>query len=940
MCGTTVAEMLSVRILGPVEVERDGERLPPLSTRTRTLLAALALEAGRVISRDRLVELVWGEDPPDSIGTQVAIQVSKLRKQLGATSIETVGRGYRLNVEIVDVDAGLAEGLLERARELQRPDLFREALRMWRGPVCDGAQGDAMTPATQRLEELFLASVEEWAALQLDTAGEAEVVTVLPELTARHPLRERLRALLMEALWRCDRRADALALYDEGRQVLIDQLGLDPAPELSGLQQRILQHDAVAVVAPPGGDPPTVVPRQLPMDLPRVAGRAREIEAVRSVIDGTESGAVIALHGIGGVGKTTLAVHLGHRLEERFPDGQVFLDLRGYGPHDPADAATALGMLLRTFGVPDAAIPDSEAERAALFRSVVAGRRTLVVLDNARDSMQVRPLLPGGSSVVLVTSRSQLRSLTVREGAHRIAIDPLSTDGAIQLLQGRGTGTSREQWELSEMAELAHLCGHLPVALSVAAERASRYPDRPLAELNAELRAGLATLDVLTAWRDDPHTSVQAVLAWSYDALEPEEAQMFLLLALHPPQYYDRYIAAALAGVDLNEAAGRLDRLVDANLLSEPRPGHFAMHDLVHAFAASSSAGLAATDRDDAARRMRGYYVHTMIGGRDLTNAASVALDTGELPPRTPVQTFESEDEVFRWTVGNWVVLGQVLQDAIADRDHVAVYRLAALVASLGAEEGRLDQLRDLVELAARHGHAGGVRTANIYRCDRLGLLAWRADHPEEALELFERSYELCLDLGEKSLAADSLMHQGMALARLGRVEESVARCEESLSQRIALGLPTARTLNNVAMAYLSAHRYDDAMTATDRALAECRSEDRVMEEAIVLDTRGLVRGSAGDHAGAVADFARAGELFAGLGNHLNNAMVARHLGDEQALLGDLRAARASWRRALDILTDLGASDGVHVTREELVQRLAEVDASLDAAASERLATQ
>lgn len=922
--------MLSVRLLGPVEVERDGERLPSPSRRTRTLLAALALMGGRVVSRDRLVEVVWGEDPPESIGTQVAIQVSKLRKQLGAASIETVGRGYRLNAEAVEVDVAIAERLLERARELQRPDLFREALRMWRGPVCDDAHSDEMAPAVQRLEELFLASVEEWAALLLDTGGEADVVTVLPELTARHPLRERLRALLMEALWRCERRADALALYDEGRHVLVDELGLDPGPELTGIQQRILQYDAVTVAAPAAADSAITVPRQLPMDLHHIAGRDREIKAVETILDGAESGAVIALHGTGGVGKTTLAVHLGHRLDDRFPDGQVFVNLRGYGPHDPTDAGPALGLLLRTCGLPDATIPDDEAGRAALFRNIVAGRRILVVLDNARDSMQVRPLLPGGASVVLVTSRSQLRSLAAREGAHRIAIDPLTTDGAIQLLQSRWSGTS---WEQSEVAELAQLCGHLPVALSVAAERASRYPDRPLAELNAELRDGLATLDVLTAWEDDPHTSVQAVLAWSYDALGADEARMFLLLGLHPPQYYDRYVAAGLAAVDLGEAARLLDRLVDAHLLAEPRPGHFEMHDLVHAYALSSVAAgrLTATDRDDAARRMRAYYIHTMVGGRYRAKADNLPLDVGELPSDTPIQTFEREEEVSRWTADNWLVFGEVLQDAIADRDHAAVYRLAALLSSLGADRGRLEQIRELVDLAAWHGRAAGVRTADADCCQRMGLLAWRAGRQTAALELFERAHVLSRELGDAPRAAFALMHQGMALVRLGRVEEAIERYEESLTQRVALGMPTALTLNNLALSYLAAHRYPDAMAAADRSLEEFRSEGRIREQAQVLDTRGSVRSGSGDHVGAAADFAEAADLFAHLGTSLNTAIVASHLGDEQALLGDLRAARASWERALEVMTDLGASDGVHITRDELVQRITDVDASLDA---------
>jgi DNA-binding SARP family transcriptional activator/tetratricopeptide (TPR) repeat protein len=920
--------MLSVRLLGPLEVERDGERLPSPSRRTRTLLAALALMGGRVVSRDRLVEVVWGDDPPESIGTQVAIQVSKLRKQLGAASIETVGRGYRLNAEAVEVDVAIAERLLERAREQQRPDLFREAQRMWRGPVCDDAHSDEMAPAVQRLEELFLASVEEWAALLLDTGGEADVVTVLPELTARHPLRERLRALLMEALWRCERRGDALALYDEGRHVLAEELGLDPGSELTGLQQRILQDDAAPELAPAVADSRIAVPRQLPTDLSHVVGRDREIKAVEGVLDGTESGAVIALHGTGGVGKTTLAVHLGHRLEDRFPDGQVFLNLRGYGPHEPTDAATALGLLLGAFGVPNATIPDDESDRAALFRVTVAGRRALIVLDNARDSMQVRALLPGGSSVVLVTSRSQLRSLTAREGAHRVAIDPLTTDGAVELLQGRGSGAV---WEQAEVAELARLCGHLPVALSVAAERASRYPDRPLAELNAELRDGLATLDVLTAWENDPHTSVRAVVTWSYEALEPDEARMFLLLGLHPSQYYDRYVAAALAAVDLSEAARLLDKLVDANLLAEPRPGELAMHDLVHAYAVLSGGGLTAIDRDDAARRLRAYYIHTMVGGRDRAKADNLPLDIGELPSETPIQTFESEGEVSRWTVDNWVLLGEVLQDAIADRDHGAVYRLAALLSSLDADRGRVEQMRDLVDLAAWHGRAGGVWAADADCCQRLGLLAWRAGRPTAALELFERSQVLCRELGDAPRVAFSLMHQGMALVRLGRVEEAIERYEESLAQRVALRMPTALTLNNLAMSYLAAHRYTDAMAAADRSLEEFRSEGRIREQAQVLDTRGSVRSGSGDHVGAAADFAEAADLFAHLGTSFNTAIVASHLGDEQALLGDLRAARASWERALEVMTDLGASDGVHLTRDGLVQRINDIDASLDA---------
>lgn len=941
--------MLHVRILGAVEAASEGETISLGGARTRLVLAMLALSIGQVVSRDRLVDALWESDPPDSATTQVAIHVSRLRKALGhPEAIETVGQGYRLMADGVAVDAVVAERTLREARESQRVELFSQALAMWRGPVLDGVYSPAIRPAAQRLEDLYLASVEDWSAAELDRGGERAVLEVLPEVVARNPLREGLRARLMEALWRGGRRADALASYDEGRRALADELGLDPGEELAGLLRRILQDEApsgrrhaadddeTSVIDRPGsarGGRAAEVPRQLPMDVPHFAGRADDVSMLLSLVGADDRpGVVVGLHGPGGVGKTALAVHVAHQVADRFPDGQLFLNLHGYGTADPVNTSTALGSLLRSFGVPEAEIPPGEDDRSRKWRSVLAGRRILMVLDNARDSFQVRPLLPAGAATVLVTSRSQLRSLATREGAQRVHVQEMTRSEAVDLLQSRQSTQTRHTgtWAEPDVAELARLCGHLPVALAVAAERANRYPDRPLSELNAELRDSHTALDTLTAWEDDPATSVRAVMSWSYDALDAEAARMFRLMGLHPHHTMDADTAAALAGLDVSEAARLLDPLVESHLSGEPRPGEYEMHDLVHAFAARlAHSQVGDPERDEAVARMRAMYVHT-IG-----NAASPFLRRPSMVPLPPLPsgvtpiTFDDKQQTSRWFRDNERRLWAVLGEARECGDHTNVLTLEVFMAVLLIDHGRTHEGLEMNRSAVVHAGLAGDPEAEAPCIFRLGVALWKSGDSTAAHAQFIEAHKGYDRLGNREAALRALMAIGMMLGELDRHDEAVRALEAAVdsarSHRLIMTNTHTELLSNLAWVFVLAGRAREALVPAEEAVSAARREGEALIESVALDTIGLAHLQLEAPLEALRAFDRSLERDRVWPN-IRHPYLYLNRGLAQRALGHKEQARDTWLRATEMMDELELRDSARISRSVLRDLLRELD--------------
>jgi DNA-binding SARP family transcriptional activator len=554
---------LTVRVLGPLEVWVGGRRVGLTSGRLRTVLAVLAMAAGGPVSVERLGVALWGEDAPGSARRVVQTYLARLRAALGAGVVGTGPAGYSLRVEPDQVDAvwfvqqlDLAGGAPDRSVER---GLLDRALALWRGDPFEGVASAWLEQfEAPRLQERYLAAVERRADLDLAAGRAGQLVPRLRELAAQHPLRETLWARLLRALGQSGRQAEALERYEAIRSHLAEELGSDPGAPLRQIYADLLAGqpppaDTDPVVAGPASPAGSVVPRQLPADIVGFAGRAAALKALHDLVpDGeaaTASAVVIsAIAGTAGVGKTALAVHWAHQVADRFPAGQLYVNLRGFGPSgrtmEPAEAVRGF---LDALGVPRQRIPPEFEAQVGLYRSLLADKRMLILLDNARDADQVRPLIPGTPGcLVVVTSRNQLTGLVASETARPLLLDLLDLDEARQLLAGR-LGTDRITTEPDAADEIIHRCARLPLALAIVAAHAATRPEWPLAAAAGQLRDAQAGLDAFTG--ADPATNIRAVFSWSYQSLTPAAATLFRQLGLHPGPDLTTPAAASLAAL-------------------------------------------------------------------------------------------------------------------------------------------------------------------------------------------------------------------------------------------------------------------------------------------------------------------------------------------------------------------------------------------------------
>ncbi|MFI1364229.1 AfsR/SARP family transcriptional regulator [Streptomyces griseochromogenes] len=598
---------IGVRLLGSLEVTYGALRLTVPAGRPQALLATLSVRHGELVTVDEIAARLWDDDPPGAARTTVRGHVKRLRKVLdsaqpGADSVIDGGRGgYRLSAGRTEVDVTEFRRLMREATGPGLPagpeaEVLDRALALWRGPVLAGIDA----PALQRdevppLEELRLRAVHRRVAIGIDEEDPGDHIPLLRRTLARDPLQERFWAQLILALYRSGRPAEALREYDRCRRLLGDRLGVDPGPELAGLHQKILTGSpdlaapprrvrrtasvrttpvAAPVAASPGGRP---VPRQLPSCDTHFVGRDAELGALDDVLlpqggpHAADAGRVLLLDGPAGVGKTALAVHWANRRRDRFPDGQLYLDLDGFSTGRPMHPDDALQALLMGLGAAADRLPSRTWERGALLRTALADRRVLLVLDNVRSPEQVRPLLPGAAGTALITSRSRLRSLVVRGGAHRLTLDPLGPSAATALLGelladglgGRGGPVAPEV-----LRELGELCGGLPLALRILAEQGRHRPDVTLPRLAARLRGGRGAQDVFRLGEDS--TDLRTVMSWSLRDLTEGAARLHEALEVRASGATTSVgpaDAAAVLGVPRHTAARLLDELVQVHLL-------------------------------------------------------------------------------------------------------------------------------------------------------------------------------------------------------------------------------------------------------------------------------------------------------------------------------------------------------------------------------------
>ncbi|MGH3157312.1 MAG: BTAD domain-containing putative transcriptional regulator, partial [Streptosporangiaceae bacterium] len=618
-------------LLGPLLV-RSGPVVVAPPGKQRAVLAALLLNVGRVVSVDELTDTLWGHNPPPSARVTTQNHVMRLRKTLGhpaGSRVSTQPPGYQIRVDDGELDITRFEAHLAAARVAARASAWetaaaqaRAGLALWRGEPLADVESEALARRElPRLGELRLLAVETRIDADLHLGRHGEVIAELRQLAITEPLREQLHALLMLALYRDGRLADALAAYQRARDVLVTELGVEPGPRLRRLHQQVLAADPELTATAPAArivnNSERTVPRQLPACVPHFAGRAKELAALNRLLDqnGTQAVVISAIGGTAGVGKTALAIHWAHQVVQRFPDGQLYVNLRGYDPGQPMPAADALAGFLGALGIAGDDMPRGLDERSALYRSLLADRRMLVVADNAGSVQQVRPLLPGTPGcVAVVTSRDSLAGLVARDGAQRLDLDLLPSGDAVALL--RTLIGERVDAEPRAAVTLADYCSRLPLALRVAAEFAVTRSAISLANLVGDLANQQRRLDLLEV-DGDPGTAVRAVFSWSYRRLDASTARAFRLLGLHPGLELDSYTAAALTGTTVEAAHQIVGQLARAHLIHPAGPGMHGMHDLLRAYARELADLEDQQEWQAALTRLFDHYLYTAASAMD-----------------------------------------------------------------------------------------------------------------------------------------------------------------------------------------------------------------------------------------------------------------------------------------------------------------------------------
>ncbi|NKE57913.1 tetratricopeptide repeat protein [Lentzea sp. PSKA42] len=864
------------RVLGPLEVLLDGEPVPVPAGRGRVLLATLLLRANEFVSVDELVERVWDGEPPAADRAHKTLQtvVMRLRQSLGeANCVRTSSRGYSAEVEPEQLD-------LTRFRALTALGERRAALELWRGPVLGNVASESLhrEDVPQLVEEHVVALERR---IDEDLARVTDVlVPELRSLVRQHPLRETFWAQLMLALHRAGQQAEALTVYQEIRTRLADELGVDPGQRLREAHEQVLRGEAPAS---------SVVPRQLPPAHPHFVGREHELARLTEMlrIRPGEPVLISAINGIGGVGKTALALRWAHQVADRFPDGQLYANLRGFDTRaEPLDPVSVTRDFLLALGVPTKEIPASDDAVIAMYRSVLAQRRALVVLDNARDVDQVRPLLPGGAAnLVLITSRNRLSGLVAREGAQPVALDVLDQQGAVDLLTER-IGAARVAAEPDAVSRLVKRCAGLPLALGIVAARAA-YGDSLTALADELEQERLDALDI-----DDPMTGIRGVFSWSLRSVSEPAARVFVLLGLHPGPDFSIAAAASLAALSPAEARRALNELVACSLVGAANTGRFALHDLLRDYVQERAAELPDEQRLPARQRMFDHYVH-------MTWAACVPLEGAirwpELPPPAEfavVEPIADVDASYGWyEPEHQVLLGVFAQLEAVGADDV-LWTYAYSLHNYLLRSSRLGEAADIeargLAAAQREGSVFGQSRLNRalagaymaardlvkaefhmgegLRCDEelgdengvsnvsrgLAFLCELQGKHDEGLAVLRRIHPMAVNLKTKFEKASYLSAYGRAHHLVGDNERALELCLDAQALYVELNRPAgdvSRSMNHETLAdiYTALGRHADAIENCQASVRMLRAIRDIHNLADVLVQLSKAQIAAGD---------------------------------------------------------------------------------------------
>ncbi|MFI5472765.1 AfsR/SARP family transcriptional regulator [Streptomyces cacaoi] len=952
-------EPVRFTVLGTVRVFRGDAELELGGPQERAFLALLLVGAGRPVAVGEIVDVLWGAAPPRSAVNVVRRHVGSLRRLLepglaaraeGRWLVRDAG-GYRLVTDGDSSDLLRFRALREEGRRIadrspaQALELLTEALSLWRGPLAVGIPAQARAhPAFDAVDRELPAAVRQAADAAL-RAGRPDVV--LPELrqaAARHPLDEPLQAGLLLALAAAGHRSEALAAYEAVRARLAEELGIDPGAELRDARDTVL-HGARGAEAGPSGEssevsdgagfdgsaapapapsPPSALPppAQLPHGIAAFTGRDVELDEAFALsgADGSGPGTVVisAIGGMAGVGKTTLAVHWAHRVADRFPDGQLYVNLRGFDPSGAVlDPGEAVRGFLDALGVPPDRVPHGVDAQAALYRSVLAGRRVLVVLDNARDTEQVRPLLPGSPGcLTIVTSRDELPGLVAAHGAHSLVLRPFDAVQARAFLVRR-LGAERVAAEPRAADEISELCAGLPLALACVAARAAGHPHFPLAAVAAELREAHGSLDAFA--RSDASVDVGTVFSWSSRAVSAEAARLFRLLALHPGPDLSLPAAAALAGLPVRRARPLLAELTGLHLVTEHSPGRYAFHDLLRAHAGELvHERHTEADRAAALNRLHHHYLRTAHAADRLLAPNADPLPPPPAPEGVHPETLADDDRALAWLTAEHAVLLAVVETAAASGQPVQE-RLACQLAwslepffdrrghwhdGLAVQRTALDAARRLADPALE---ARGLR--GLARVEgRLGLHARAVPRLERALELFTA-------LGDDTGRAHTHRSLGWECDQQGDLPGALRHNQFALGLFRTLGdrAAQASVLNSVGWYHAQLGEYRHALTHCFEALTMLQQLGDRYGQAATWDSIAYAHHHLGRHPHALLGYRNALALLRDLGVPYVEADILVRVGDTHLATGDHDGARTAWQQALVLLRGLNHPDAERV---------------------------
>ncbi len=814
---------MRLRVLGPLEVRDLDDRPQALGrVKERVLLGMLALRVNTLVSKDAILAGLWEGRPPRSAPANLTSYVSNLRRLMQAGLVlETRPGGYLLTADADAIDLLSFERLVEQGRRAQAEgqhalavERLTQAAGYWRGPVMDGLPvPDAVRPDIARLEDLRLTAVEECIDGRLELGQHGTLADELAVLTSRHEFRERLWGQRILALYRSGRQSEALAAYQEVHRLLDEHLGIEPGAALRALHQQVLRSDpkleyaVTASVVVSSWTPP----RQLPPTVWAFTGRADELAWLESQ-GAAETMTVVALVGTAGMGKTALAVHWAHRVADRFPDGQLYVDLHGHGTQDPATPIEVLTSFLRALGVPSERIPIDVQAATASYRSKLAGRRVLVILDNAGSAEQVRPLLPGEPGcLTIVTSRRRLTGLVALDGARAHVVGGLTSDDTQQLLT-RLLGADRAKAEPASVARLGEVCAHLPLALRLAAARVAGM-DGSIADCVADL-ASVQTLDMLAV--DDEPSAVRAVFDSSYEPLNPLAQRLFRLLGLVPGDGFTRRTAAALLELHPEQADAVLDVLVSASMIERQAAGQFAMHDLLCRYAVEKVAAESVGDRAAALGRLFGSYLQDTEAAV-VTMGSGMARITQPLAEVLPGLEFDGSGEALAWLDAQRQSLVAAALYAAEHGPAGVAWRLCDQLRGyfwarrchpewLTVAQAAVAAARDDLEAAAAARHC-------------LGDHFWSLGEYEPAIAQYEQVVAACAEAGLPRRQVGVLINLGAVHRELGHLAQAHDRLRAALdvAQRNEFAETTIRA--NLGALHVEMGRMEDAVQEHTRVL-------------------------------------------------------------------------------------------------------------------------